>query len=82
VKKTKKKIVKTKSGSLPEFIGDRMKKMRTEREMSQQQFAKKAGISMSFVSMLERGDRLPSLDMLVTISKVFEVRLQDMVGGF
>ena len=71
-----------KAATLSKFIGGRIRTMRTERSLTQKLFAKKSKIAISYVSMLERGERLPSLDMLASIATTFGVKLQDMVGGF
>ena len=53
--------------------------------MSQQAVAKKARVSVSYVSMLERGERTPPLETLEVLAKALGVSplylLQEVAGG-
>jgi transcriptional regulator with XRE-family HTH domain len=46
---------------------------RQARKLSQAALAKKAKVSVSYVSMLERGARVPPLDTLETIAKALGI---------
>ena len=54
-------------------FGERLKAARTAKHMSQQALADKLGVTKSLISGYEQDLRLPSLDMLVKISREFGV---------
>ena len=57
--------------SLREKFGQRIKTIRVERELSQEQFAELLEISVDFLSLIERGINAPSFENL----KVFSTQL-------
>ena len=56
------------------------KQLRLERELSQSRLADQLGISKSAVSMYERGERTPDLELLERMADFFDVDLTYMVG--
>jgi transcriptional regulator with XRE-family HTH domain len=46
---------------------------RTTRKLSQATLAKAAGVSISYISMLERGQRSPPLETLEAVAKALRV---------
>ncbi len=50
-----------------------LKNERLRRKMSQETLAQKAGLSVSYISMLERGQRTPPLDTLESLSRALSV---------
>jgi XRE family transcriptional regulator of biofilm formation len=57
-------------------IGDRVKKLRIERDVSLSELAGKAGVSKSYLSSLERNrQQNPSIHFLEKIANVFNVPL-------
>ncbi len=48
-------------------------KIRNRRGLSQAQLAKKFGSSQAYVSLIESGDRMPSLEMLGKIAYALDV---------
>ena len=57
--------------SLREKFGQRIKALRAERKLSQEQFAELLEISVDFLSLIERGINAPSFENL----DVFSIRL-------
>jgi transcriptional regulator with XRE-family HTH domain len=55
--------------SLRQQFGRRLKVIRLERELTQEQFAELVGISVDFLSLIERGINAPSFEVLERISK-------------
>ena len=51
-----------------------------ERDISQRELAKRAGVSESTVSDLIRGQRMPSIKSVVNISNVLEISTDDLVN--
>ena len=54
--------------SLREKFGQRLKAIRLTRKMSQEQFAELIGISVDFLSLIERGINAPSFENLDAFS--------------
>lgn len=55
------------------MFGDIIKKLRTAHNFSQVQLAEKLGVSKQTVSNWENNNILPSVDMLIRISRFFSV---------
>ena len=53
-----------------ETIGANIKKYRTEKGIKQSELAEKTGVSANYIGILERGDKAPSLAMLVDIANM------------
>jgi transcriptional regulator with XRE-family HTH domain len=63
-----------------EKFRNRIHKLRTvEYDMSQKEFAKKLDISQNYVSDLEKGKRIPSLQLVMRVSKTFNVPLSQLL---
>jgi transcriptional regulator with XRE-family HTH domain len=54
-------------------IGDRIKDLRTDLGLSRQYISEHLGISPSTVNMIERNERLPSVELLEKIADFFSV---------
>lgn len=54
-------------------LGRAIKLVRTQRNMSQADLAARAGVSVSYVSMLERGKRDPNLSSIEKIAGALEI---------
>lgn len=63
----------TKGKTLNDIFAGNMKEIRTEKKLSQEEVATKAKVSVSYVSMLERGQRNPPLDTVETVAKALGV---------
>ena len=61
------------SASLSEKFAVNLKSERLRRKLSQETLAGKAGLSVSYISMLERGQRTPPLDTLEALAKALGV---------
>jgi transcriptional regulator with XRE-family HTH domain len=58
---------------LAKIVAQNILGVRTRRKLSQQTVADKAGLSVSYISMLERGMRVPPLETLETIARALGV---------
>ena len=58
-----------------------LKELRSERGFTQEQLAELLGVSNRSVSRWETGANLPDLDLLIQISKIFDVELGELVDG-
>jgi len=61
-----------------EALGRRVRGLREALRLTQEEFARRCGISVSFASLLERGERSPSYDTLLTIARALEVPVADL----
>lgn len=59
-------------------LARRIRSLRERRAMTQEDFASRCGISVSFASLLERGERSPSYETLVTVAEALDVPLADL----
>ncbi len=58
---------------LADRFANNLKAERLRRKLSQEALANKAGLSVSYISMLERGQRTPPLDTLESIARALSV---------
>ena len=64
-----------------ENIGERIRLLRLEAGMTQEQLAEAADLTPQFVGQLERGNRMPRLDSLARLAHVFGVSPVQMLQG-
>ncbi len=62
-------------------LGERIKRLRAERELQQRQLAEKAGLTPSMVSQIESGRLSPSLHTLGKIAAAFGVPIAAFFDG-
>ena len=67
------------------IMGDRVKDLRKKKRLTQEQFAEKIGVSVQYVSEIERGISMPSMQVFVKILEVLDASadylLRDMVSS-
>lgn len=68
------------SGVLAE-VGPRLKRVRTQRDVTLTELAAATGISKSTLSRLESGQRKPSLELLLPIAQAHRIPLDELVGA-
>lgn len=56
-----------------------LKMLRTYHQLSQVELAKRLGISNSYLSELEKGDKTPGLDLLEKYSEVFKMPVSSIL---
>lgn len=54
-------------------LGKRLKSLRLQNHLTQEQLAQKLGLTKSVISAYETGSRQPSYDVLVRLSRIFKV---------
>ena len=62
-------------------MGMRIRQVRKARGWSQDELAKKCGISMSFLGHIERGTRIMSLETFVGICDALDVSTEELLWG-
>lgn len=58
-----------------------VRRLRAKKKLSQKALAEKVGISVSYVSMLERGQRSPPLETIERMAKALSVTPASLLGG-
>ena len=61
-------------------FSDRLRQLRTARDLSQMDFSKQIGVSKSSINMYERGEREPGLETLERIADYFNVDMDYLLG--
>ena len=62
-----------------EGLAQRIRALRERRGLTQEDFAKACGISVSFASLLERGERSPSYDTLLQVASALALPLSELL---
>jgi len=62
-------------------VGPRLRRLRERRGVTLTALASRTGISKSTLSRLENGERKPSLELLLPLSRVFNLPLDELVGA-
>ncbi|WP_454941682.1 helix-turn-helix domain-containing protein [Evtepia sp.] len=62
-------------------MGGKIKKLRTERHMTQTEFAERLGVTKSAISSYENGSRLPSYDILLKMARIFKISTDMLLGN-
>ena len=65
---------------LTRFAGN-VRRLRSKKKLSQKALADKVGISVSYVSMLERGQRSPPLETIEKMAKALGVPPGTLLSG-
>jgi len=67
--------------SVVKEVGRRIRQLRIARvepRMTQEDLSERAHISVSFLSMIERGERSPHLETLASMAEALQVRIADL----
>jgi len=64
-----------------EQFGQIVRRLRKERALTQEELAFKAGMSVPYLSDLERGMWNPSLAMIVDLARALEIQPSDLLIG-
>ena len=62
-------------------LGTRIRELREAKQWSQEEFADLCGIHRTAVGFLERAERNPRLDTLLTISKGLGITVSELLDG-
>lgn len=58
-------------------IGNRLRKLREQKDLTQEELALQAGLNRAYIGYIERGERNPSTDTLAKLAKVLNVPLYE-----
>ncbi|MBX5481168.1 MAG: helix-turn-helix transcriptional regulator [Myxococcaceae bacterium] len=64
-------------------LGRRIRDLRTQKpeKWTQEDLAERAQISVSFLSMIERGERMPHVETLASLARALDVTLSELFAG-
>jgi transcriptional regulator with XRE-family HTH domain len=65
-----------------ELFGRRLRELRKERGLTQEALAEAADLSGNYISDLELGLKVPSLTILVRLSKALDIATSELVSNF
>ncbi len=61
------------------IFGQRVKKLRQSKKITQDQFAKLCNLHKNYIGMIERGERNPSLINIEIIACAFDVSISELM---
>lgn len=61
------------------LFGKRVKELRTQKKLTQEQFAQKTGLHKNYIGMVERGERNPSLVNIQLIANGLEISISELM---
>ncbi len=61
-------------------FGDKLKKLRIEKKLTQKQVSERVGLAISAISSYESGSRYPSYDVLIKYARMFHVSTDYLLG--
>lgn len=61
-------------------FGEKIKKLRKEKKLTQKQLADLSGVAVSAISAYESGNRYPSYEILINLSHIFHVSTDYLLG--
>lgn len=61
-------------------FGSKVKELRLEKGLTQQQLANLLGVAVSAISSYESGSRYPSYEVLISIARIFHVSTDYLLG--
>lgn len=64
--------------TLSQRFGDRLRKLREQKRISQQQLAQKAGVDLTTINELENGNRDPMLKTVWKIANALEIKMSQL----
>ena len=65
-----------------EIFGKRLRQLRLHAGWTQEHLAEAAGITTTYTSDLERGTKVPSLTILLRISRALRIPVADLLSDF
>ena len=65
-----------------EIFGKRLRQLRTDAGWTQEQLAEAAGITTTYTSDLERGTKVPSLTIVLRISRALRIGVAELLSDF
>ncbi|HEV7487701.1 MAG TPA: helix-turn-helix transcriptional regulator [Thermoanaerobaculia bacterium] len=64
------------------LFGERLREIRTERNLSQERLAELAGLDRNYIGQIERAERNVALVNIIRIAKALEIEPQSLFAAF
>lgn len=64
---------------MEDSFGKVLKRLRTEKKISQEKFAENCNLDRTYISLLERGLRQPTISTIFKISQELEISASDFI---
>jgi len=77
----RKGLARTPQEQLHRIIGDTIRTMRKERELTLKQMSRRTGLSISLLSQIERAESSPSISSLYKIAVALDSKIHDLFGN-
>src|SRR6186713_3414756 len=77
----KKGLARTPEEQLHKIIGDTIRSMRKEKELTLKQMSRRTGLSISLLSQIERAESSPSISSLYKIAIALDSKIQELFGN-
>jgi transcriptional regulator with XRE-family HTH domain len=61
-------------------LGDNIQFFRKKEKLSQEELAEKCNVSRQAVTKWEAGESIPSIEKLITLTEIYDVSLDELVG--
>lgn len=65
---------------IKDFISHKMIELRKLAGWSQSELARRAGVTSPAINQIEKGDRMPSLILILKVARAFKVSLLELIG--
>lgn len=67
------------NNSILHLFGQRLKALRIQKNLTQDQFSKECGLHKNYIGMVERGERNPSLINIDIIAKGLKITISELM---
>jgi len=78
----KKGLMRSPEENLHRVIGETVRNLRKEANLTLKQMARRTGLSVSLLSQIERAESSASISSLYKIASALDVRIQDLFGDY
>ena len=78
----KKGLLRSPEENLHRVIGETIRNLRKDRNLTLKQMARRTGLSVSLLSQIERAESSASISSLYKIASALDVRIQDLFGEY
>src|SRR5689334_18756155 len=78
----KKGLARTPEEQLHKVIGDTIRNLRKDKDLTLKQMSRRTGLSVSLLSQIERAESSASISSLYKIALALESRIQDLFGAY
>lgn len=68
--------------TVAELFGGTLRRVRTDKGLSQERLAEMTGLSTNFIGEMERGLKAPGLAVIVRLATALGISVQDLLADF